>query len=90
MIPINWDYMSRIISSYPGEVWIWIRAEKFLIYPEEDHACMTWGGDTSPLWLNIESTKGECDIQITSIRKLSIRSRINITLEGREGAFLRL
>ena len=90
MIPIDWDYMARIISSYPGEVWIWIRSEKYVSFPGDDHACTIWGGDNSPKWITIDSSKGECDIQIATIRKITIKSRCNITLEDRSGVLNRL
>ena len=89
MIPIDWRDMARIISSYPGEVWIWVRSEKFCIFPADDHVCTTWGGENTPKWLNIDSSIGECDIQIPSIKKITVKTRYNITLEERTGVLNR-
>ena len=89
MVPIDWKDMARIISSYPGEIWIWIRSEKYVSFPGDDHACTTWGGDDRPKWITIDSSKGECDIMIQSVRKITIKTRINITLEDRSGVLNR-
>jgi hypothetical protein len=84
MLMIDWDAFIEILKSWNGEIWVWERS-KFKTKLKGPFTGMVQGNSDYLDWLFIECENGEYEIPIRTIRKISIHSRINITLNKNEG-----